>query len=264
MRRPYLEVWKLAGAFRAPADALWPRLETDARLLDHARYVWGPFDGSGPKPEAIDKGIAETKRAVDAIRAHGGEVVFVRAPSAGLYYESEQAGIPRAKTWDRLLRETGSFGIHFEDYPDDAGTRGAGVVAPLRGVGNALHPRLRLGAAATASDAGGSPLTSLHEQDVVTEREIPATRLAAIAWLVLALVVAATAAWEWRMRDLGLVAGDLDDSKSSVVGRTPEGRVGRSRWRRHRRRLTDPVRHQPRRLGGNDAAGARCSSRCRA
>jgi len=49
----------------------------------------------------------------------------------------------------------------------------------------------------------------------VTEREIPATRLAAIAWLVLALVVAATAAWELRMRDLGLVAGDLDDSKSA-------------------------------------------------
>ncbi len=58
-------------------------------------------------------------------------------------------------------------------------------------------------------------MTTVHEQDVVTEREIPATRLSAIAWLVLALVVAATAAWEWRMRDLGLVAGDLDDSKSS-------------------------------------------------
>ncbi len=58
-------------------------------------------------------------------------------------------------------------------------------------------------------------MTSVHEQDVVTERDIPSTRLPAIAWLALALVIAATAAWEWRMRDLGLVAGDLDDSKSA-------------------------------------------------
>src|SRR5688572_30868851 len=36
-----------------------------------------------------------------------------------------------------------------------------------------------------------------------------------MAWLALALVIAATTAWEWRMRDLGLVAGDLDDSKSA-------------------------------------------------
>jgi hypothetical protein len=121
VRRPYLEVWKLAEHSAHRNTRMWPRLETDVRLRDHARLVWGPFDGSGPKPEAIDKGIAETKKSVDAIRARGGEVVFVRAPSAGLYYESEQAGIPRARTWDRLLRETGSFGIHFEDYPDMQG-----------------------------------------------------------------------------------------------------------------------------------------------
>ena len=121
VRRPYLEVWKLAEHSAHRNTHMWPRLETDARLRDHARLVWGPFDGSGPKPEEIDRGIAETKKSVDAIRARGGEVVFVRAPSAGLYYESEQVGIPRAKTWDRLLRETGSFGIHFEDYPDMRG-----------------------------------------------------------------------------------------------------------------------------------------------
>jgi hypothetical protein len=121
VRRPYLEVWKLAEHSADRQARMWPRLEADERLRDHARLVWGPFDGSGPKPEAIDKGIAETRKAVDAIRARGGEVVFVRAPSAGLYYESEQAGIPRAKTWDRLLRETGSFGVHFEDYADMQG-----------------------------------------------------------------------------------------------------------------------------------------------
>jgi hypothetical protein len=58
-------------------------------------------------------------------------------------------------------------------------------------------------------------MSKLHEQDVVTERDIPVTRLPMIAWLVLALVLAATAAWEWRMRELGLLAGDLDDNKSA-------------------------------------------------
>jgi len=58
-------------------------------------------------------------------------------------------------------------------------------------------------------------MSSIHEQDVVTVREIPRTRFVAIAWLVLAATIAGTAAWEWRMRGLGLVAGDLDDSKSN-------------------------------------------------
>ena len=50
-----------------------------------------------------------------------------------------------------------------------------------------------------------------HEQDDMTVRVIPTARWPAIGWLVLVLVVAATAAWEWKMRSLGLRAGDLDD-----------------------------------------------------
>jgi hypothetical protein len=41
----------------------------------------------------------------------------VRSPSGGAYYAREAKSTPRAKTWDRLLQETGAFGIHFEDYP---------------------------------------------------------------------------------------------------------------------------------------------------
>src|SRR5687768_16100979 len=49
----------------------------------------------------------------------------------------------------------------------------------------------------------------------VRERDLPDTRLGAIGWLVLALVLAGMVAWELQMRSLGLVAGDLDDNKSS-------------------------------------------------
>jgi len=118
VRRPYLEVWKLAETSAHRQHRMWPRLERDERLRDHARLVWGPFDGGGPAPESVARAIAESRQAVETIRARGGEVVFIRAPSAGLYYETEQMGIPRARTWDRLLAETGAFGIHFEDYSE--------------------------------------------------------------------------------------------------------------------------------------------------
>jgi hypothetical protein len=44
-------------------------------------------------------------------------VVFVRPPSVGDYYAFEQKAMPRAQTWDVLLRQTATPGIHFEDYP---------------------------------------------------------------------------------------------------------------------------------------------------
>ena len=43
--------------------------------------------------------------------------MFLRLPSSGGYYAFEQKYLPRALTWDRLLAETRTPGIHFEDYP---------------------------------------------------------------------------------------------------------------------------------------------------
>jgi hypothetical protein len=97
---------------------MWPRLESDARLLDHAQRVWILRDRGAPGDELLERIVAETRRDIEKIRARGGDVVFVRAPSAGPLLERENRNTPREVTWDRLLRETGSFGIHFEDYPD--------------------------------------------------------------------------------------------------------------------------------------------------
>ena len=117
VRGPIRDVWKLAENFEDRQTTMWPRLETDEYLRDHARWVWGPFNGE-PRIEDADaqRIVAETKAHVDMIRARGGEVVFIRAPSAGLYLESERQGQPRARTWDRLLAVTGAYGIHFEDH----------------------------------------------------------------------------------------------------------------------------------------------------
>lgn len=119
VRGPQRDVWKLSESLDGRQTTMWPRLETDEFLRDHARWVWGPFSG---EPLLEDADVAriceETHRHVEMIRARGGEVVFVRSPSAGLYLESEERGQPRARSWEPLLRTTGAFGIHFEDYPE--------------------------------------------------------------------------------------------------------------------------------------------------
>jgi hypothetical protein len=38
-------------------------------------------------------------------------------PSTGEVWELEKQVFPRTKYWDRLIKETGAPGIHFEDYP---------------------------------------------------------------------------------------------------------------------------------------------------
>jgi hypothetical protein len=118
MRRPYLEVWKLAESFADRQYRMWPRLESDPRMIQHARKVW--MSGR-PRPPVATEQIArvceETRLNVQKIRARGGEVVFIRPPSGGDFYERELRNVPRSTTWDRLLEETGAFGIHFEDHP---------------------------------------------------------------------------------------------------------------------------------------------------
>ena len=74
-------------------------------------------DRGGPDAGLLARAIDESRRAIEKIRARGGEVVFIRPPSAGAYYDRESRNTPRVATWDRLLVETGAFGIHFEDYP---------------------------------------------------------------------------------------------------------------------------------------------------
>ena len=59
--------------------------------------------------------LAANRAAVDRIRARGGEVVYVRWPSAGGYVPHETRTAPRERVWDPLLRVTNAIGVHFED-----------------------------------------------------------------------------------------------------------------------------------------------------
>lgn len=114
---PYLSPWKLSERHEGRQYLLWREIETNERLREHAIRVWlGPE--RPPVSDDIVAGIcADVARSVARIRARGGEVVFIRPPSAGAYYAREERGAPRARTWERLLRESDAFGINFEDYP---------------------------------------------------------------------------------------------------------------------------------------------------
>ncbi|MGH8203106.1 MAG: hypothetical protein ACREST_00765 [Steroidobacteraceae bacterium] len=117
VRGPVRDVWKIWDVGPDRQHYLWSRIQSDERLREHARWVWGPFDGKAVPAEEIARAIEQSRRDIAKIRARGGDVVFVRSPSAGLYYEHELRAVPRAKTWDPLLAQTEAFGIHFEDHP---------------------------------------------------------------------------------------------------------------------------------------------------
>lgn len=118
---PYRDVWKISTQGPARQTSLWSRIESDGYLQRHARLAWGDFGGDPIADGDIRSMIETTRHDVERIRARGGEVVFVRPPSAGPLRENEARRIPRAWGWDRLLRATGAFGIHFEDYPQMLG-----------------------------------------------------------------------------------------------------------------------------------------------
>jgi len=121
---PYLRPWKLSESYGDRQTVMWREIETNEWLRKHAMRVWleGPASKRPPAgDELIARIITDVGISIERIRARGGEVVFIRPPSTGAYYEREQRRAPRYSTWDRLLRETGTFGIHFEDYPEMQG-----------------------------------------------------------------------------------------------------------------------------------------------
>jgi hypothetical protein len=80
--------------------------------------IWLQFFPSQPLDgQTINAILVRTKVAVDKIRAHGGDVVFVRPPSAPDLRMIEDKHVPRARVWDTFLSYTHSNGVHIDDVP---------------------------------------------------------------------------------------------------------------------------------------------------
>ena len=112
--------WKLAETGDRRDAWMWPRVEHDRAYRDRAAAIWVMKPGPGAKPTTEaqkTRYIAEAARDVRAIRARGGEVIFVRSPSDAPLLTLENQLHPRERTWDRLLAATGSPGVYWADDP---------------------------------------------------------------------------------------------------------------------------------------------------
>ena len=115
---PKHDIWKVSEVGENRATWMWPRIEHDPFYTARTRWAWKGFKEKFPyTPQLIAKGQARAKAAVDTIRARGGEVVFVRPPSAPQLRVNEEAQVPKAKGWDRLIANTQSVGVHIDDLP---------------------------------------------------------------------------------------------------------------------------------------------------
>ena len=113
---PKHDIWKLQEVGENRATWMWSRVEHDAAYRARSRWAWKGFKEKYPyTPQLIAKGQARAVKAVAAIRARGGEVVFVRPPSDIHLRINEEAQVPKAKGWDALLRNTRSVGVHNDD-----------------------------------------------------------------------------------------------------------------------------------------------------
>ncbi len=121
----------IASLDRRRQGRLLTSLSTDPAFQKKLRDIWIPLSTPPPPPpiftpeqwkkmgeDGWTRILADAKKNVEAIERRGGRVIFVRHPSTGKLRELERATRPREAYWDRLLRETGAVGIHFEDHPE--------------------------------------------------------------------------------------------------------------------------------------------------
>jgi hypothetical protein len=100
-------------------------------LARKIQQIWLPLFTPPPPPtyvpkevfmekmgKAIEARFQDTAKAVEKLRTRGGKIVFVRFPNGGELKALEDRLNPRARDWERLLKETKVPGIYYEDFPE--------------------------------------------------------------------------------------------------------------------------------------------------
>ena len=114
---PYEEVWKISETFDHRQYVMWDQIETNSYLRAHARHAWNGFKGPKIPPAIAAAVVARSAEAVRRIRARGGDVIFIRPPSAPQLRINEDPELPKAIGWNALLAGTKAKGIHADDLP---------------------------------------------------------------------------------------------------------------------------------------------------
>jgi hypothetical protein len=90
------------------------RCVRDTAFANTIKRVWMTDAGSPPpqKEETISYFLQDAKKFMD----RGGNLILLRCPSSGFYYDEETKNQPRAAFWDELVKRTGAKGYYYEDY----------------------------------------------------------------------------------------------------------------------------------------------------
>ena len=101
-----------------------PQFLTDTVLKNHVKAIWQFYENRNKELPAsenrLDSFFISIKTAADKIKERGGQVLFVRTPSSGYYWELDVKNFPREKYWEKLISRVNCPGIHFKDYEEIA------------------------------------------------------------------------------------------------------------------------------------------------
>lgn len=70
-----------------------------------------------PPPEQWLANLDPVLEAIDTIQSRGGQVVFLRMPTADRHWDLDEQNYPRADYWDRFAEITNARTVHFQDWP---------------------------------------------------------------------------------------------------------------------------------------------------
>jgi len=105
--------------------------DPNGELARRIQQIWLPLFTPPPPPtfvpkdvfmanmaKAIEARFHGTAQAVEKLQSRGGRIVFVRFPHSGELKALEDRLNPRAREWERLMKETKAPGIYYEDFPE--------------------------------------------------------------------------------------------------------------------------------------------------
>lgn len=103
---------------------MMPEFLVDTGMQGQVKNIWllgmnAAKAAPKPKVDPVPGILGILQDVIGKIRARGGDVLFVRPPSSGMYLTVELARFPRAGFWDKMLEATQCRGIH---YADDSAT----------------------------------------------------------------------------------------------------------------------------------------------
>ncbi|MFQ5583609.1 MAG: hypothetical protein ACE5GL_04165 [Calditrichia bacterium] len=112
--------WRVRNLWAGLRSMTAPRTTISAFKEGIRKNMAGEYPERTPmatwRPAERDSFYLQINDLVQAFKNRGGQLIFIRPPTAGEMRASEKHYWPREKYWERLLRETNCAGVHFEDY----------------------------------------------------------------------------------------------------------------------------------------------------